>query len=212
MEYSGLDPDLAFSRRCRNLGKIFISEVMQAVNELKLIMPATAEAASALTMASNAAAELCKPHLAMLLSSRAASMVITLGYHRLSTMQADTEYERQSKMLVFWMAYWLDASFSIRFGHQPVIRDYDITVPMIAHGSMIPASFVDGFNYCTQMSGLQCQVVEQLYSPLALRQSAEERAKRASTLTAKLQEAWDTRDQVRRLRLVEEEDLADSYS
>jgi len=124
-------------------------------------------------------------------------MILSLGYHRLSTMQGDTDYARQVKISLFWMVYWFDTSFSVRLGHAPVIRDYDITVPRLTLCSPImPSAFLVAFNYSTTLSGLQCQVVEQLYSPLALRQSAEERRRRASGLMVALGEALDERQRV----------------
>lgn len=111
-------------------------------------------------------------------------------------MQSDTDHDRQSKILLFWMAYWLDTSFSVRLGHAPVIREYDITVPYLSHGTIIPSIFVDAFNYSIQISGLQCRIVEQLYSPLALRQSAHDRRIRASRLLEDLQDAWNRRSEV----------------
>ncbi len=124
-------------------------------------------------------------------------MVLSLGYHRLSTMQSDTDYARQVKISLFWMVYWFDTSFSVRLGHAPVIRDYDITVPRLSScSSIMPSAFLVAFNYSTTLSGLQCQVVEQLYSPLALRQSVDERHTRASRLMVALEEALNERQLV----------------
>ncbi|TKA67746.1 hypothetical protein B0A55_07789 [Friedmanniomyces simplex] len=110
-------------------------------------------------------------------------------------MQSDTDYARQTKISLFWMVYWFDTSFSVRLGHAPIIRDYDITVPRLSYcSSIMPSAFLVAFNYSTTLSSLQCKVVEQLYSPLALRQSVEERRKRASRLVVALGEAWDERD------------------
>ncbi|KAK0904105.1 putative pyridoxal kinase [Friedmanniomyces endolithicus] len=57
----------------------------------------------------------------------------------------------------------------------------------------MPSAFLVAFNYSTTLSGLQCQVVEQLYSPLALRQSVDERHTRASRLMVALEEALNER-------------------
>ena len=51
LECSGLESDPRFSERCQGLERIFASQIEQAVNELRLVIPATAEAASALTTA-----------------------------------------------------------------------------------------------------------------------------------------------------------------
>lgn len=123
-------------------------------------------------------------------------MVISLGYHRFSNMAADLEHEQQSKIVLFWMCYWLDTSFAVRLGHAPVIRDYDITVPLLSYGKGIPRPFVDAFNFWTLISRLQCQAVEQLYSPMALRQHASERSRRATSLARDLSDAWEGRERV----------------
>ncbi|KAK1021988.1 hypothetical protein LTS16_026087 [Friedmanniomyces endolithicus] len=193
-EFGDLEPDVAFAARCKGLARLFTARLEQAVAELKLIIPASAEAAYALAMAAGIAVNQGKAHLALSLSSHAASMVLSLGYHRLSSMQSDTDYARQVKISLFWMVYWFDTSFSVRLGHAPVIRDYDITVPRLSScSSIMPSAFLVAFNYSTTLSGLQCQVVEQLYSPLALRQSVDERHTRASRLIVALEEALNER-------------------
>ncbi|KAK3651683.1 hypothetical protein LTR56_005491 [Elasticomyces elasticus] len=192
-ELSGSDPDPAFATRCKGLGRVFTTRLEQAVYQLKLMMPATAEAASALTMAAGIAVDSYKPHLAQSLSSHAASMVISLGYHNLSTMRSDTIEERESKIALFWMVYWLDNSFAVRLGRAPIIRDYDVTVPRLTSASTMPSTFLDAFNYSTRHSSLQCKVIEELFSPLALQQSHEERCRRAARLISALEECWATR-------------------
>ena len=182
-----------FAKRCRSLSAYFSAQLGHAVDDLRLIIPATAEAASALTIASGAAMELCKPLMAQSLSSKAASIVLSLGYNRLSSMRSDEETARQVKILVFWMAYWLDTSFSVRLGRAPIIRPHDIAVPQLTEQSIIPKGWVVAFNYSTRISGLQCQVVEQLYTPLAVQQSLEERKNRAAHLIEELGKVWEGR-------------------
>ncbi|KAK5738434.1 hypothetical protein LTR17_005962 [Elasticomyces elasticus] len=163
-ELSGSDPDPAFATRCKGLGRVFTTRLEQAVNELKLMMPATAEAASALTMAAGISVDSYKPYLAQSLSSHAASMVISLGYHNLSTMQSDTVAERESKIALFWMVYWLDNSFAVRLGRAPIIRDYEVTVPRLTSASTMPSTFLDAFNFSTRHSSLQCQATSSVPS------------------------------------------------
>jgi len=121
-------------------------------------------------------------------------MVISLGYNRLSSMQSDTEQVRQQKIYVFWMVYIFDTGFSIRLGRSPVIRDHDITVPMISDNGVVPAAFIAVLRYWIELGRVQCQVVEHLLSPAALQQPPEERSKRADKLAVRLQEVWDARD------------------
>jgi hypothetical protein len=130
--------------------------------------------------------EQCKP-----------SMAMSLGYHRASTMKLDTVRERNEKILLFWMVYILDTSFAVRLGRAPVIPESDITVPMVTHGGCLASEFVDIFCYWVEINKLQCQTVEQLYSPAALQQSPRERSNRAKQLSDRLEEAWVSRSKVR---------------
>lgn len=123
-------------------------------------------------------------------------MVTSLGYNRLSSMQSDTEQQRQHKIYLFWMVYIFDTSFSIRLGRSPVIRDHDITVPMIVDNGAVPKAFVRVLHYWIELGRVQCQAVEHLYSPAALQQPLEERSRRAARLVLRLQEVWDAREQV----------------
>jgi hypothetical protein len=142
--------------------------------------------------------EQCKPNLVLSLTSTAASMAISLGYHRASTMKLDTVRERNAKILLFWMVYLLDTSFAVRLGRAPVIPERDITVPMVTHGGSLPSEFVSIFCYWVEIGRLQCQTVEQLYSPVALQQSPKERSNRAKQLSERLEEAWVSRSKVRK--------------
>jgi hypothetical protein len=92
------------------------------------------------------------------------------------------------------MVYTFDTGFSIRLGRSPVIRDYDITVPMVADSGMVSKAFVGILHYWVELGRVQCQVVEHLLSPGALQQPHEERAKRAASLVVRLQEVWDARE------------------
>lgn len=121
-------------------------------------------------------------------------MVISLGYNRLSSMQNDTEQQQQQKIYLFWMVYIFDTSFSIRLGRSPVIRDHDITVPMVTDAGMVPPAFVSVLRYWIELGRVQCQALEHLLSPAALQQPLEERSKRAANLVVRLQEVWDARD------------------
>lgn len=123
-------------------------------------------------------------------------MVISLGYNRISSMQSNTEQQRQQKIYLFWMVYIFDTSFSIRLGRSPVIREHDITVPIIADNGAVPKAFVGVLNYWIELGRVQCQAVEFLYSPAALQQPLEERSKRAAKFVVRLQEVWDARDEV----------------
>jgi hypothetical protein len=132
--------------------------------------------------------------MALSLTTTAASMVISLGYNRLSSMQSDTELVRQQKIYIFWMVYIFDTGFSIRLGRSPVIREHDITVPMMSDNGVVPSAFIGVLRYWIELGRVQCQAVEHLLSPAALLQPPEERSRRADKLAVRLQEVWDARE------------------
>lgn len=147
----------------------------------------------------SSAVELCRPYLALSLTSAAASMVIALGYHRSTSVEFDTAHERDRKIFLFWMVYVFDSSFSVRLGRAPILRDADITIPGITYVATFPVSGIESFCYWIEVVKVQCQAVEQLYSPTALRQPLEERSNRAAKLAERLEEAWKVRDRVRNM-------------
>lgn len=141
----------------------------------------------------SAAIEMCKPHLALTLTTAAANIVLTLGYHRESTMKTDSERTRQSKIFYFWMVYIMDTAFSIRLGRMSVIRDCDIDVPMLDSRSGLPEGAVDVLRYWVDLGKISGHIIEQLYSPSALRQTLQQRSASATRLAHDLEVAWAAR-------------------
>jgi len=115
-----------------------------------------------------AAIELCKPHLAMSLTLTAALMAISLGYNRLSSMQSESEQQQRQKIYVFWTVYVLDASFSTRLGRLSVVREHDISVPMISSSCAVPELFVKVLRYWIELCRIQRHTVEHLYLPASI--------------------------------------------
>lgn len=126
-------------------------------------------------------------------------MVVALGYNRSSSVEFDSPHERDRKIFLFWMVYVFDSCFSVRLGRAPIIRDADITIPMITHVDTISVSGIESFCYWITIVRVQCQAVEQLYSPTALGQPLGERSSRAAKLAERLEEAWEARDKVRKM-------------
>jgi hypothetical protein len=139
---------------------------------------------------------MCKPHLALYLTTTAVSLAVSLGYNRLSSMLSDSAEKREQKLFLFWILYTFDTSFSIRLGRSPTIRDHDIAVPLPPDNGSIPHALVHILYNWIELGRVQCQVVEQLYSPAALRQPIEQRTQNASTLASRMQEIWVARSQV----------------
>jgi len=124
------------------------------------------------------------------------SLAVSLGYNRISSMLSDSAEKREQKLFLFWILYTFDTSFSIRLGRSPTIRDHDIAVPLLPDNGSIPQALVHILYNWIELGRVQCQVVEQLYSPAALRQPIEQRTQNASTLAARMQDIWVARSQV----------------
>jgi hypothetical protein len=139
---------------------------------------------------------MCKPHLALYLTTTAVSLAVSLGYNRMSSMLSDSAEKREQKLFLFWILYTFDTSFSIRLGRSPTVRDHDIAVPLLPDSGSIPHALVHILYNWIELGRVQCQVVEQLYSPAAPRQPIEQRTQNASTLAARMQEIWVARSQV----------------
>ena len=72
------------------------------------------------------AIELSKPSLCWTMTSNAASLCQSLGYHRYSTMKDDTEEQRTAKVHAFWFIYMLDKNLSLRLGRASSLQDWDM--------------------------------------------------------------------------------------
>jgi hypothetical protein len=126
----------------------------------------------------------------------AASMVLSLGYNRFSSMQGDTDHTKEQKLHLFWMVYIFDTSFSVRLGRLPLLRAHDIAVPLLADDGTMAREIVHIIRYWIDLGSIQCQVVEHLYTQSARHLPMEDRCKRAADLSVRLQEIWDARTQV----------------
>jgi hypothetical protein len=131
----------------------------------------------------------------MSLTTAAATMVLSLGYNRISNLRNDVEEERDYKIFLFWMTYIFDTSFSVRLGRSPFIQDYDITVPVSTYRAA-PEGLSDAFRYWIENGRLLCKAVQQLYSSAAVRRSRDERARNARDIILSLERAWEIRDKV----------------
>ena len=129
------------------------------------------------------------PSLCWTLTTTAARLCQTLGYHRASSVKDDSPESAAMKRSLFWYTYWIDKTLALRLGRSPSIQDYEIDIdfPAPSPGSSLSAWDVMGISsieFATQHG----QVYEQLYSPAALRQPEAERVRRALRLATTLQE------------------------
>lgn len=108
-------------------------------------------------------------------------------------MAKDSIAERNNKIMVFWVLYQFDRNLSFRFGRAPSIQDYDIALP---YPTMPEALSVYGasetMNYYIDMSRIQGQIYEQLYSPTACERPPDARIQTAESLSATLQRSFQT--------------------
>lgn len=124
--------------------------------------------------------EISKYRLARDLNSIAATLCQTLGYHRLRPSTP----ENDSKAVLFWSAYLLDKSLSLRSGRAPAIQDYDITASRVLGPSVNlpeePGRLIV-YHWIT-FADFNGKAYEQLYSPAALARPPEQRAESARQL------------------------------
>ena len=128
--------------------------------------------------------DLARPAIAWKLVSAASRMCLDMGLHRQPANA--TGYEAKKKRLLFWLTYALDKGLALTFGRTPNIHDYDITVERPRPKEDFEG--VWGFYYTGWMdyAELQGQILEQLFSAQAQRESQDVRSQRARALAARL--------------------------
>ncbi|KAJ0166254.1 putative transcriptional regulatory protein PB24D3.01 [Colletotrichum tanaceti] len=175
MEQAYLAPDgtsqdefESYQHMCRN-------NLETALACLPLMLPAKVESIEALLLAAAYSVDVSNASLAWLFTSTAASLCQTLGYHRVSQARGDNAGPRDIKTLLFWHVYMLDKTLSLRTGRASVIQDWDVTLPRRVDNTMVADPWGAIITIWIKQSEIQQRVYEQLYSPLALNQSQEER-------------------------------------
>lgn len=113
-------------------------------------------------------------------------------------MASDNETDRDRKVMLFWFVYIMDKTISLRLGHASAIQDFEVVLPKPQPSDTFSASLVHWMTFWIDVSRVQGQIAEQLYSPAALMQSSSVRASRAETLAQELREAYEVRVKVRR--------------
>ncbi|KAH7071970.1 fungal-specific transcription factor domain-containing protein [Paraphoma chrysanthemicola] len=190
----GMDPDTY--RRYVTQCKV---QVEVSMAQLDIFMPASYDNIMALLLGSATAIEMCKPSLCWVMTSMAASLCQSLGYHRWQTMKDDPVEERNKKVHIFWMIYMFDKTMSLRMGRASVIQDWDISLPYFTEAMVTPGG-PDGkemLAYWIKVARVQGQTYEKLFSPAAFLRSAEERARTAVDLVNAMNQAWFERGDAR---------------
>ncbi|KAK2038034.1 fungal-specific transcription factor domain-containing protein [Colletotrichum somersetense] len=175
MEQAYLAPDADAREEFERYQHICQSNLETALACLPLMLPAKTESIEALLLAAVYSIDVSKPSLAWLFTSTAASLCQTLGYHRVSQARSESAGPRDIKTLLFWHVYMLDKTLSLRTGRASVIQDWDVTLPRRVDNTMVADPWGAIITTWIKQAEIAHRVYEQLYSPLAIHQSQEER-------------------------------------
>lgn len=171
---------------------------------LNLLMSATDESIEALTLGVSSsfqysmasltmqavyAIEISKPSFAWTLISTAAQLCQTLGYHRASSMENDSQEVQENKHRLFWSVYCLDKGLSLRLGRASTIQDYDISSTPTFNRADISGFWKTVYYLWIALSRIQGKVYELLYSPAGLSQPEAQRIDHARRLASEMQES-----------------------
>ncbi|KZL66005.1 fungal specific transcription factor domain-containing protein [Colletotrichum tofieldiae] len=175
MEQAYLAPDATAREEFEKYQHMCQNNLETALACLPLMLPAKIESIEALLLAAVYSVDVSKASLAWLFTSTAASLCQTLGYHRVSQVRSESAGPRDIKALLFWHVYMLDKTLSLRTGRASVIQDWDVTLPRRVDNTMVADPWGAIITTWIKQSEIEHRVYEQLYSPLALNQSQEER-------------------------------------
>ncbi|XHF99239.1 hypothetical protein AWENTII_002745 [Aspergillus wentii] len=169
------DENTSYLNLCRN-------NLETALSNLNFLMPARTEYIEALTLGAVYAIEISKPTFAWTLTSTAARLCQTLGYHRASSTERDKLVSR-----LFWSVYTLDKVLSLRLGRSSTLQDYDISLAQDFDAEGIREPWRNMYNLWIKLAGIQGRIYEHLYSPAALSQPESQRVSYASQLASEMQ-------------------------
>ncbi|KAJ5665190.1 uncharacterized protein N7477_007638 [Penicillium maclennaniae] len=159
-----------------------------ALANLNILMPANFDSIVALTVGAMHGIEISKPSVSWTLASMAIQMCQTLGYHRLSSMEHDSQEVQEKKQTVFWSAFTILNLLSLRLGRASPVPDYDIGVPSPLDTCTGKNAWKTVCALWTKQSMIEGKIYALLYSPAALNQLESERVAHARQLATELQE------------------------
>jgi hypothetical protein len=122
------------------------------------------------------------------LCSKASELCQSLGYHRITTYECESPDDAQHKQFLFWVAYILDKSLSLRLGRSSTIQDYDVTTPEPGTSGPDKTPTTAFFGLWVIGSRLGGQIYELLYCPEAIAQPEPIRRSRVQLLAHRLGE------------------------
>nr|RBR00310.1 hypothetical protein FVER53263_13797 [Fusarium verticillioides] len=172
----------------RKLSQLCRDNLETAMNKFNVLAPPSLEKVEAFILGAIYAIEVSQPMVAWQLVSAAAGTCQTLGWHQI-VPKMDSATDR--KIALFWFTYLLDKGLSLRLGRPAVIHDDEITLPERFDKADVPGGWRDLLTQWIRHSRLVGRAYQDLYSPSALRKSAQERGERARNLMASLKRIMD---------------------
>ncbi|KAL1970487.1 hypothetical protein VTN77DRAFT_4131 [Rasamsonia byssochlamydoides] len=157
-----------------------------ALGRFDIFTAPTFENIQALLLGASYAIDISRPSLCWALTSTAARLCQTLGYHRSVESPGDRKLDIQLKKRMFWYTYILDKSLSLRLGHSSTLQDFDITLdlPELSPDSRLGMWEVM-YQHWIRIGRFQGRIYEELYSPQAL--SGSDIPRRAKAIISDMQ-------------------------
>ncbi|KAI9166393.1 aromatic amino acid aminotransferase [Paramyrothecium foliicola] len=166
-----------------------------ALSRLPLILPATRETIIALLYGAYYAIEISKPSLSWSLISKASELCLTLGYHRSGSSKDKDTATVQFEQPLFWSAYFLDKSTSLRLGRPSHIPDWDVSIPLPHDARPQRDASLAYFRSWLRAVWCEGRIYLMLYSADAEAQSHEIRRQRLDEIVGQLKEVVRESDQ-----------------
>jgi hypothetical protein len=121
------------------------------------------------------------------LTTAAAGHCLTLGYHREKRLLQLPSPKAERARRTFWHIYMADKNLSQRLGRASTIHDWDVDAePCAISSDPRQAPWDLTFKSFIEMSRIQGQIYEKLYSPLAKARGIRERLVEANKLDSEL--------------------------
>ena len=137
----------------------------------------------------------CKPLAAWRYITASIQMCQTLGYHREMALVPESAQQTRRRKRLVWMIVIIDKTLSLRLGRASSIRDGDFTLEKLSDNSqddLSAFSFMTLLSKWIDLSLLQGQVYDDIFSPRALLQPEGIRVARARELATDLQRVFET--------------------
>ncbi|KEY63914.1 hypothetical protein S7711_10233 [Stachybotrys chartarum IBT 7711] len=127
------------------------------------------------------------------LTSTAARHCLSMGYHREERVSQLQPLEAERARRLFWHVYLFDKNLSSRLGRTSIIQDYDVDLSLCTVSEDPGREPWDSaFNSFVELSRIQGQIYESLYSAATRDLDVVERSQRVSRLESRLNQWYDT--------------------